>query len=96
MKVPGVLSNYETIEFDSNKRQVGGNHYRKYGDLQPWDVWMPWNLNGFQANIVKYIVRYRDKDGLRDLEKAKHFLEKLIEIETQSQTKDDQNRQKDI
>ncbi|HEX6826971.1 MAG TPA: DUF3310 domain-containing protein [Nitrospiraceae bacterium] len=66
---------------DANKRQVGGDHYSKYGDLQPWDTWMPWNLNGFQCNVVKYVVRYRDKEGIRDLEKAKHYLDKLIELE---------------
>ena len=83
MKVRGVMSDYELPEsLKANETQVGGDHYRKYGELQPWDTWMPWNLNGFQANILKYVVRYRDKGGLKDLEKAKHFLEKLIEIET--------------
>ena len=66
---------------EANKKQVGGTHYSKYGDLQPWDTWMPWDLNGFQCNVVKYVVRYRDKDGIRDLEKAKHYLDKLIELE---------------
>ena len=66
---------------DANKRQVDGNHYNKYGDLQPWDVWLPWNLNPFQAYIIRYVVRYRDKDGLLDLEKARHTIDKLIELE---------------
>jgi len=65
----------------ANEIQVGGDHYCKYGDLQPWDTWVPWNLNGFQCNIIKYTVRYRDKDGLKDLEKARHYLDKLIEVE---------------
>jgi hypothetical protein len=80
MKVQGLLGEYELIE--ANKTQVGGDHYLKYGALQPWDVWLPWNLNGFQAAIIKYVVRYRDKEGLKDLEKARHFLTKLIELET--------------
>lgn len=65
----------------ANDRQVAGEHYMKYGGLQPWDVWWLWNLNPFQAAIVKHVVRYRDKLGLTDLEKAKHYLEKLIELE---------------
>lgn len=64
-----------------NDIQVGGDHYKKYGDLQPWDIWTLWNLNPFQAAILKYVVRYRDKEGVKDLEKARHFLDKLIEVE---------------
>lgn len=66
----------------ANERQVGGGHYQKYGELQPWDVFFPWNLNGFQAAILKHVVRYRDKNGLEDLQKARHYLDKLIELET--------------
>lgn len=65
----------------ANNRQVAGEHYLKYGDLQPWDLWRVWNLNPFQAAIIKHVVRYRDKFGVTDLEKAAHYLEKLIEIE---------------
>ena len=66
---------------EANQRQVAGEHYLKYGNLQPWDLWTMWNLNPFQAVIIKHVVRYRDKLGITDLEKAKHYLEKLIEEE---------------
>jgi len=62
-------------------KQVGGTHYGKYGNQQPWDMFIPWNLNGFQSEIVTHVVRYRDKNGIQDLEKAKHYIEKLIEVE---------------
>ncbi len=65
----------------ANDRQVGGEHYMKHGEFQPWDAWWLWNLNAFQGAIIKYVVRYRDKNGLQDLEKARHYLEKLIECE---------------
>jgi hypothetical protein len=74
----------------ANERQPGGDHYRKHGDFQPWDAWWHWNLNAFQSNILKYVVRYRDKDGIQDLEKAKHYLEKLIELETAKKAADAQ------
>lgn len=62
--------------------QVGGDHYKKYGDLQPWDVWFPWNLNPFQAEAVSHVVRYRDKgEPIQDLRKAIHYIQKLIELE---------------
>jgi len=65
----------------ANDRQVEGEHYLKYGQVQPWDLWWLWNLNPYQAFIIKYVVRYRDKHGVRDLEKALHTIEKLIELE---------------
>ena len=33
------------------------------------------------CNIVKYITRWRDKGGVDDLRKARHYLDKLIELE---------------
>lgn len=65
----------------ANERQVAGEHYLKHGDFQPWDAWWKWRLNPFQAAIIKHVARYQDKMGMQDLEKAKHYLEKLIEVE---------------
>lgn len=65
----------------ANDTQVGGAHYVKHGDFQPWDAWWHWNLSAFQGAIIKYIVRYRDKNGVEDLKKARHYLDKLIECE---------------
>lgn len=65
----------------ANERQIGGEHYKKYGNLQPWDLWWIWKLNPFQAAIIKHVLRYRDKLGIQDLEKAQHYLQKLIELE---------------
>ena len=74
--------NFQPCNRRANDIQVAGNHYLKYGTVQPWDTWFAWKLNPFQAMILKYIVRYRDKNGIEDLEKAKHYLEKLIEEES--------------
>lgn len=67
-----------------NDRQVGGSHYvdRK---IQPWDYIAANNLNYFEGSVVKYVTRWREKGGLVDLEKAKHYLEKLIEMEQLAQ-----------
>jgi Protein of unknwon function (DUF3310) len=65
----------------ANERQVGGSHYQIGGE-QHWD--RQWRLHGagyFVGCITKYVERYQDKNGIQDLEKAKHFLEKLIELE---------------
>ncbi len=72
----------------ANARQVDGTHYMKYGDVQPWDMFVPWGLNGFQCEVLKLTVRYRDKNGVKDLQKAIHYLEKLIEVENERATKE--------
>lgn len=61
-------------------KQEGGNHYKKY-KIQPVEYAMANNLNYCQANAVKYVTRYKDKNGVEDLLKAIHNLEILIELE---------------
>lgn len=68
-----------------NDIQIGGDHYKKYGDLQPWDVIVAWNLGYLDGTALKYIARWRDKGGLDDIRKAIHFLEKFIEVEEAKQ-----------
>lgn len=63
----------------ANDRQVGGEHYKKYGGLQHWDVVVKFGLDYFQGQITKYVMRWKDKGGVQDLKKAAHFLEKYIE-----------------
>jgi len=61
-------------------RQIGGDHYKKYS-IQPVEFIMENNLDYCQANVIKYITRFRDKNGVEDLRKAKHYVEMLIEFE---------------
>ncbi len=64
----------------ANDRQVGGDHYRKNGSTtQHWDYAIQKKFDIFQYQITKYVERWKDKNGVGDLEKAKHFLEKYIE-----------------
>jgi hypothetical protein len=62
--------------------QIGGDHYKNY-KIQPIEYSMANNLNPCQANVVKYITRYKDKNGLDDLNKAKHYIDLLIQMEYQ-------------
>lgn len=71
---------------DPNSHQVGGNHYRKVPGEQHWD--RMWRIYGpdvawvyFVGQITLYVERYRDKNGIEDLKKARHFLDKLISLE---------------
>ena len=62
----------------SYKKQVGGNHYLKY-KIQPVEFIIKNNIGFVEGNIIKYILRFKDKGGVRDLEKARHYIELLIE-----------------
>lgn len=64
----------------ANEVQVGGQHYKTL-EPQPWDVITGWGLGFLDGNVVKYVARFRSKGGVEDLEKAKHYLDKLIEVE---------------
>lgn len=64
----------------ANERQVGGSHYQK-GALEHWDMVALFDLDYFQGNISKYTMRWKEKGGIQDLEKAAHYLEKYIEVE---------------
>lgn len=73
-----------SIKMGANERQVGGEHYTRL-EIQPWDAMESWmddmEFEGFlRGNIIKYLARYKDKGGLEDLRKARHYLEKLIEF----------------
>lgn len=44
----------------------------------------PFYIEGDALEVIKYVTRWRDKNGLDDLEKAKHYIELLIELETRN------------
>lgn len=64
----------------SLKKQYGGNHYKSLA-IEPVEYAYKNNLDFFQGNVVKYITRFRDKNGLEDLKKAKHYIDLLIQFE---------------
>lgn len=63
----------------ANDIQVAGTHYKDKA-IQPWDYIVGNNLGYLEGNIVKYVSRWKDKGGVDDLRKARHYLDKLIEV----------------
>ena len=61
-------------------KQVGGNHYSKLA-IQPVEYINKNKLSYLQGNVIKYVTRYNDKNGVEDLQKAKHYIDLLIELE---------------
>lgn len=60
--------------------QEGGNHYKDM-KIQPAEFIHANNIGYFEGNVIKYVSRWRNKNGIEDLKKAKHYIELLIELD---------------
>lgn len=60
--------------------QIGGSHYKTFA-IQPLEFCLKNNIPFAEGNVIKYVCRYRHKNGLEDLLKARHYLDALIERE---------------
>ena len=68
----------------ANATQIGGNHYASKA-VQPWDAMQAWmsreEFAGYlRGNVLKYMARCNDKGGIEDVQKARHYIDKLIEV----------------
>lgn len=64
---------------NANGYQVGGSHYKELR-IEPWDIIEANGLDFWKGNALKYLLR--NKNGVEDLRKAIHYIQKAIEIET--------------
>lgn len=64
----------------AKRNQVGGNHYQVQ-NVQPIDYILDNELDFCEGNVVKYVTRWKFKNGIEDLKKARHYLDFLIEHE---------------
>jgi hypothetical protein len=62
-------------------KQVDGGHYKDL-KIQPIEYIHANNIPFAEGCAIKYLTRWRAKGGVKDLEKAKHFIELLIELES--------------
>ena len=69
------------------EKQEGGNHYKDYS-IQPIEYIHANNIPFAEGSVIKYVTRWRDKNGVADLKKAIHFLELLIELESRNARKE--------
>ena len=57
---------------------ISPNYYKR-GNIEVTDFIIDQSMSFLEGNIVKYLVRYKEKSGIEDLRKARWYLEKLIE-----------------
>lgn len=74
-----------TIEVatDALGHQEGGDHYKGL-KIQPIEYMHANGIPFAEGNVIKYVTRWRDKGGIADLKKARHFIDLLIELELKS------------
>ena len=70
----------EDEAFNALDKQVAGSHYKDL-PIQPVEYIYANALGYFEGNVIKYVSRWRKKNGVADLEKAKHYIDLLIELE---------------
>ena len=71
-------------ETSALNNQVAGDHYKKL-KIQPVEFIHANNIPFIEGCIIKYASRWRDKGGVKDLEKIKHFVDLLIELESKKE-----------
>ena len=65
---------------DPLSKQIAGDHYKSL-PIQPVEYIHANGIGYFEGNVIKYVSRWKDKGGVADLEKAKHYIELLIQLE---------------
>lgn len=63
--------------------QVGGSHYKDFA-IQPVEYIHKNKIPFIEGCAIKYLTRWRDKGGVEDLKKARHFIDMLIEMEQEN------------
>ena len=75
---PMIDKPYDPV--DPLNKQVQGSHYKDL-PIQPVEYIHANSIGYMEGNVIKYVSRWRKKNGIADLEKAKHYIELLIELE---------------
>jgi hypothetical protein len=84
MIVRDEMKELELVPMDNQTKpldtQVGGGHYKKL-PIQPVEYCHKNGMGYCESNVIKYISRWKDKGGKQDLEKVKHYVDLLIQLE---------------
>ncbi len=67
-------------------KQVGGSHYQNM-KIQPAEFINKNEMKFAEGNAIKYICRHINKGGLQDLQKAKHYIDMIIERDYSEEVK---------
>lgn len=75
LKKLGII---QTPDDDTRSFNIGKSNYSKH-TIQPWSIWIDWELNPFDADIVKRVLRTKeDEPRIKDYEKIIHICKERI------------------
>ena len=66
------------VELTSPEEITKPERYNKKGKLECWDVILDQEMDFLEGSVLKYLWRYKQKNGIHDLEKAKVYIDKII------------------
>lgn len=69
----------DQVQSTALQKQVGGDHYKNFA-IQPVKFITANNLGYIEGNVIKYLCRHEHKNGRKDLEKAIHYIEMLMDL----------------
>lgn len=73
--------NAPDVKVSADNVQVGGAHYKGSDPaIQHWNVVIAHQMGYFEGQITRYLFRWRQKNGIEDLNKAQHYMNKLLEV----------------
>ena len=67
----------ESNKQDTRNYNVGASDYSRH-KIQPWDIWLEYRLNPWDADIVKRVLRAKPGERRLDYEKIKHICDERI------------------
>ena len=71
-------------ELKATEQQIGGDHYKSF--VVQLAKFCHWNgIPKLEGDVIYYICRWRLKNGLQDLEKARHTIDLIIQQEKELQ-----------
>jgi len=76
--------NMNTTQTNALAIQVGGGHYKDL-KIQPVEYIHANGIGYFEGNVIKYVSRWRSKGGVADLQKAKHYIDLLMDLEAKAE-----------
>lgn len=85
------MSAYTQAADSAFAQQEGGSHYKDMA-IQPAEYIHRNNIGFMEGCAIKYLSRWRNKNGIEDLKKARHFIDMLIELERKETEGESQSR----
>ena len=65
---------------NKTKDNINPSYYRK-GKIEVVDFILDQKMSYLEGSVIKYLTRWKEKNGIEDLENAEWFLQKLMKIE---------------